>query len=271
MEAFTHKTDALRKLQMLVSRGNYLWTGGKVPAIKFEALAVKFTDRYRLDLTHAQRVYRRRTGQAVAHLVAWHESRGQVRWWLLASPGEGLITELENLQDARSKPGRIEVNGYELLQAPIKGRETTWTWRNTKANYSAWQERITTAIRQHNDFHLRQTLYSLRRTPGFAALRREALLLYRFAQAEWKRFRRGDWPYGEIFLGWLGKYRTGETRSAKEISEEARRRARRRRASRAPLTIARVNQEELDKKGSETVPKEKNAPMVSTKPVAAKD
>jgi hypothetical protein len=258
MEAFIRKTDAIRKLQLLVSRGNYLWTAGQVPAIKFEALALKFTDRYHLDLTPAQRVYRRRTGQAVAYLVAWQESRSQVCWWLLATPGEGLITELENLRDARSKPGRIEVDGYELLQAPIKGRKTTWTWRNTRANYSSWQERITTAIRSHNDFNLRQALYSLRRTPGFAALRREALLLFRFAQAEWKRFRRGDWPHGEIFLGWLGKYRTGETRSAKEISEEARRKARRRRAHVAPSPATRVHQEGTGEQENKTISKSKD-------------
>lgn len=90
---------------------------------------------------------------------------------------------------------------------PRVGRLPAWTWRITPDNLKAWQERLQAVIRHHDLLGLEQALYSLRRVPGFAESRRQAFRLAQYAQGEWKRSQRTEWPYPGVFIGWLGRFK----------------------------------------------------------------
>lgn len=208
---YVHKTDAMRRLVYLVSHGYARYTSGTVSAAKAEGLTLKFSDRYGIERTSQQRFRAKAKGQANAFLVLWAESKEVVYWWLLATPGDGLITQLEELKDVTDKRSRITLTGYELVQMPRKGRLADWTWRMTADNREAWQERLKTAVRNGNDELIRQALHSLRRVPAFAESRREAFSLLRLAEVEWQRVQSGEWPYGKAYIGWFGRFQKGDT------------------------------------------------------------
>lgn len=63
------------------------------------------------------------------------------------------------------------------------------------ARMKAWETRIKTAIRTRNDEALRQALHSLRQIPGFWEIRDQAFELAKLLKKEWKRSRRGDFPW----------------------------------------------------------------------------
>jgi len=210
---YPHKTDAMRRLQNLVARGHARWTGGQIEPRKLPALCLKFADRYGIERTAQQRWRAKAQGEASAHLILWpgelYQQQQRVHWWLVVSPGGGLVVELEQLQNVRRQ--RIEVTGYELVRMPRQSRAAAWTWRMTADNYAAWQERLKTVIRHHDEPGIQQSLHSLRRTPPFAESRRQAFDLGRLAQAEWQRSQRGPCPYDGLFVGWFGRFQAAKT------------------------------------------------------------
>jgi hypothetical protein len=224
-EILLHKTDALRRLLHLVSHGYTRYTAGQVDPKKAEALALKFADRYAVTATEMQRYRRKQAGQANAALVLFGSGKGTelLAWWLLVTPGEGLVAQLETLRDATAKGQRIIWPGgdYELVKTPRKALEASWTWRMTPATVEAWEERIKTAIRTHNDEALRQALHSLRRVPGFRDTRAQAFALAKLIKKEWSR--RGDFLYADVFVGFLGRYTKAERRLVADVARKARR------------------------------------------------
>lgn len=215
----TRKTDAMRQILTLVSRGNTRYTSGIV-STKFpctETLISNFSLHYHTERTHMQRIRAKAKGEANAHLVLWLESAEQIRWWLLVTTeGDGVIVELENLEDVTDKNSRIALTGYELVKTPRKSgafesKGPRWTWRMTKETYGAWLERLKSAVRHFSDDGLRQALYSIRSVPGFSESRKQAFALARQAQGEWKRSKSSDWPYGDIFVGFFGRFKKAET------------------------------------------------------------
>ena len=143
--------------------------------------------------------------------MAWQDETGAVLWLLLVTEGGGIVRQLESLRDCREKKSRIGLTGYELVKTPRKGEGASaqWTWRIDSENYAAWEERLKTAVRKwhpHNDDLIKQALWSLRRVPGFSESRHQAFALEKFAQGQWKRTQRGDWPFEGVFIGWLGRY-----------------------------------------------------------------
>jgi hypothetical protein len=225
-EILLHKTDALRRLLHLVSHGYTRYTAGQIDPKKAEALALKFADRYAVTATEMQRYRRKQAGQANAALVLFGtgKEKDPLAWWLLATPGAGLVEQLEILRDATAKGQRIVWPGgdYELVKTPRKALEASWTWRMTPATVEAWDERIKTAIRTHNDEALRQALHSLRRVPGFRETRAQAFALVRLVKREWGRSRQGDFPYPDVFVGFLGRYTKADTESVSKITRKMR-------------------------------------------------
>lgn len=204
-QVFVHKTDAMRQLQLLVARGHTRWTGGQIHPSKLMALCLKFEDRYGINRTSQQRWRAKAQGEASSHLVLWQAEPDQINWWLLVTPGEGLVNDLEQLQEVRRT--RIQLTGYELLQMPRTGRLAAWTWRMTPDTLKTWLGRLQAVIRHHDLLGLEQALYSLKRVPGFAQSRRQAFQLVQYAQNEWKRSQRTEWPYPGIFIGWVGRFK----------------------------------------------------------------
>lgn len=208
---FKHKTDYMREVVRLVAHGYHWYTSGTTDPKKLSALMLKFDDRYSINATPQQRYRRKAKGECNAHFLVWQDDTGSVLWLLLVTEGEGVVRQLEDLRDCREKKTRIGLTGYELVKTPRKGEGASaqWTWRIDSENYAAWEERLKTAVRKwhpHNDDLIKQALWSLRRVPGFSESRHQAFALEKFAQGQWKRTQRGDWPFEGVFIGWLGRY-----------------------------------------------------------------
>lgn len=219
------KTGAMRELQHLVSRGHTRWVGGEVVPRKLEALALKFADRYAIDRSAQQRWRCKKRGLANASLVSWFDSENdRVLWWLLVTPGSGLVEDLEKLAETGNKRSRITLTGYELVKAPRRGKEAAWTWRMTKATEEAWRERVRTVFRHGTEDQCRQALYSLSRVPGFHGARSQAWELIQQTRADWKRSQPDEWPFGKVLIPWVGRYKSADTMDVRQFGEWARRR-----------------------------------------------
>ena len=208
---FKHKTDYMREIVRLVAHGYHWYTSGTTDPKKLSGLMLKFDDRYSINSTPQQRYRRKAKGECNTHFLALPDETGAVFWLLLVTEGEGVVRQLESLLDCREKKTRIGLTGYELVKTPRKGEGASaqWTWRIDSENYAAWEERLKTAVRKwhpHNDDLIKQALWSLRRVPGFSESRRQAFALEQFAQGQWKRTQRGEWPFEGLFIGWLGRY-----------------------------------------------------------------
>lgn len=226
MKIFTHKTDAMRQILNMVSRGYSRYTSGEIPSKKAEAMHIKFCTRYRIDMTSQQRWRAKARGEANAFFVAWKDG-DIVHWWLLATPGEGLIEDVEILHDVSAKKHRIEITGYELVRTTrpqtqkFQGAER-WTWRMTKETYQGWEDRLKAAVRHFSDDGMRQAIYSLRRVPVFSESRKQAFALAKLAKDDWKRIKKDEWPYGDVRLGWFGRFKAGETVSLESLRKKPR-------------------------------------------------
>lgn len=201
----------MREIVRLVAHGYHWYTTGTTDPKKLSGLMLKFDDRYAINATPQQRYRRKSKGDSNTQFLAWQDETGAVIWLLLVTEGEGVVRQLEALKDCRERKTRIGLTGYELLKTPRKGEGATaqWTWRIDSENFKAWEERLKTAVRKwhpHNDDLLKQALWSLRRIPGFSESRRQAFALEQFAQGQWKRTQRGEWPFERLFIGWLGRY-----------------------------------------------------------------
>lgn len=202
---YRYKTDVMRRILHLVSHGYIYYIEGKVPAKKLKPVIYKFTDRYEIGRTSQQRYRAKVKGKAsVEFLPLAKESECQ--FWLLATSGENPVHDLEDMRDATNKKTRIDLDGYELIKTPRKNASAAWTWRMTKENYEAWQERLRIAVRRNNDELITQALFSLKRSVGFSESRKQAYSLYRFAENEWERTQKGDFPYEKIFVSFLGRH-----------------------------------------------------------------
>jgi hypothetical protein len=214
-EILIYKTDLMTKLQHLISHAYTNYSNGSIEPQKLTALCYKFSDRYDVFRTNQQRWRAKKKGQANSKLVLWQpEKNGVVYWWLLATSGDGLIVQLEQLKDATNKRQRIRLHDddYELVKTPRKDSQAKWTWRMTKGCYEGWQERIKTVIRHKDEMSLRQILDSLRRVPGFHDSRRQAFSLAKYVKAEWQRSCKGEFNYTDVFVGFVGKRKQPSTR-----------------------------------------------------------
>lgn len=222
MKILLHKTDAMARLLTLVSRGYCHWVAGQIHPKKLEAFVLKLTDRYQITATTMQRYRGKQKGQANAELVLLQTDPESVYWWLLATPGDGLVWQLEQLADASNKKTRISMpkQDYELIKAPRKGAPAAWTWRMTTETEEAWGERFKTAIRHRDDLALRQALDSLRRVPGFREARAQAFAIEKAARGEWQRTGKGEWPFPGLFVAFQGRFKAA---ASKPIGEAAKR------------------------------------------------
>ena len=210
-QVYRYKTDVMRKLQHYVSHGYENYVTGIVHPRKIRSLIYKLDDRYNFNLTTQQRYRARIKGLANVQFLAWQKSDSEIYFWVLSTSGESLFFDLEskNIKSASSKKDRIELTGYELLQLPARNRPASWTWRMQKANYETWIFRIQNTVRHRSDDGLRQIVWSLSRSPGFAGIRNQVLGLKKLIQAELRRAGNPSWCKTNVnfFIGWQGKHK----------------------------------------------------------------
>ena len=220
------KAALMQRLADYVRLGYRYWTSGEIPLDRANRLVDKFHRLYEVGRSRNQRCSAKRDGIANSVLLlylphtataAQHASgqepyadtprpyaesrepqRESIRWFLLATEGDGLVHEQEKLRDAwsGSAQDRLQLTGYELVKLPRPGRaEPSWTWRMTKETYDAWRSRvIDTARRPGMDTtSLIELLY---RSPGFAGIRSQVGKIAGLLRREWKRHRAE--PFGGL-------------------------------------------------------------------------
>jgi hypothetical protein len=185
------KTAALARVLDAIPKGYAHYTAGVCKAAKAEALARKFHQRYGIGATPAQRITRKRKGEANALLVLfWPPEAAEVHWLLLATPGSGPVREQEALR-AVSDPTHLFWLGYELVRHASRG-QTAWTWRRTKAEMSELYALLAEQLNRRHAAAVADTLARVARQPGFAGVREQSWALCEFARS---RGHAGELPH----------------------------------------------------------------------------
>ncbi|HIB5071720.1 TPA: hypothetical protein ACWW78_005404 [Escherichia coli] len=216
---YRFKTDFMRQIAMLFSLGYTRWFGGEIPLnphYKFVSLKARFDELYAINATAQQRFRRREKGVANCKFLVWFDEKNATLLWVLLAT-EGDVYNEEKFYDGMNKKTRISVSGYELKIVPHRGRKPSVSWAMKKETYEKWHADIKKSIRTRNDENIEKLWYSLRRVAGFSELRRQVFKLQRYAMTEWKRSRRGEYPYEKIFVGWLGRFKQSETITDEEL------------------------------------------------------
>lgn len=187
------KTTVMQRIQQAASRGYSLYISGTIPAVKAQPLADKFAQKYKIDANENQRSYRRRLQKSNTFLFMYPKKDStDILWWLMATEGTGAIHDEERLIKIFDKHNRLTwENDYELVVLPKENSKHTVTWRMTRRCYQDWNTRIRKSIRQkYTDDKVRQSIWSLARTPGFSGIRNQVKSLYKLLAAEWNRTRK---------------------------------------------------------------------------------
>ena len=176
------KTAALSRILDLVPRGYGHYVAGTCPASKAVALASKFHRLYGIGCSPAQRLTRRKGGQANATLVMyWPDDATEVAWVLLATKGFGPIWASEKLLPVTDTPRLIWL-GYELVRHPTRGG-LSWTWKRPKDAMAGWYDLLASQVNQHHHAAAAETLNRAARQPGFAGVREQTWALGAFARS----------------------------------------------------------------------------------------
>ncbi len=186
-QIYTKKTVWMQRISDYVRTGSDRYIQGETALEKVPALVARFEGRYVMNRPRAAMQRARERGQNTAVWKAYYpKDQEKVLWVLLANLVE---EDGESWRDA--KVDRIEVPiGLELVRQTRKGsRQAAWTWRYRKSTYEIMKMVIVEDLRQRRDFRLRQMIYNLHRTPGFAGTRVQVKELWKLLRAEWKRSR----------------------------------------------------------------------------------
>jgi hypothetical protein len=201
------KRAAMRVILETVQRGSRYWIGGTVPIEKALAFATKMAKRYGTDATQAQRAYAKQQGRANTHLVMFPDQHEQqLRYWLLATPGNGAIHTHEKLLDTHQRREALHwADQYRLdhVQRPREhGGGRTWTWSLTEQRYAELEASMIQyasapgRVQERGD-DLHSLVTAILRMPGFYGVRQQQMQLLRLGQQRWDRTHGSEtysWP-----------------------------------------------------------------------------
>jgi hypothetical protein len=197
----TSRAVLMQRITDRVRHGFTHWCAGTTATYRVPALAEKMAANYGVDADRNERARTKRAGRGSAMLLLLSKNDDFIRWWLQVTPphaGPHPAHIAERLVDATQPRTRIELDGYELLQLPIKSRiskETTvrWTWRMNPSKYEGWRDAVIDAVRNRaSRGHVHDLLYGLfEGSPGFAGVRIQVGKLAALYRHEWAR-RRGN-------------------------------------------------------------------------------
>ncbi len=190
------KRAAMRVLLETVQRGSHYFTTGTVEVAKALGFADKMARLYRADVTQAQRAYAKANGKANTSLTVFPESCLTLRWWLLVTPGQGVVHEREQLMDAHDKHTHLSWGDqYELAhkQHPqSQGGGRHWTWRLREPHRAELETAIRLLAAAHGSPQPRQDdlgrlVEALLRMPGFHGIREQLKELFKVGAETWQR------------------------------------------------------------------------------------
>jgi hypothetical protein len=197
----------MRIILETVQRGSQYWTTGVVPFRKAIAFADRMAQLYGADASQAQRAYAKNRHRANTSLVMFPEHSGELRFWLLVTPGTGIVHEREHLQDAhRPRSHLLWGSQYELHQAQRPrehGGGMTWTWSLTGSRYDALLASMLQTARNPGRQHDRRDdldalVKAILRMPGYYGVRQQQMALLRAGKEAWLRTHRDadtyTWP-----------------------------------------------------------------------------
>ena len=81
----------------------------------------------------------------------------------------------------------------------------------TAETLEEWHRRFQRSIRSQDKMILKQSVYSLKRAPAFAEIRKQVFAIMKKAKAEWIRTQKGPWPHEDFKQGWIGRYKPFRT------------------------------------------------------------
>lgn len=201
------KTAAMQRLADLVRTGHRHYVTGAIEADAVARVHQKMARLYHVDEHRVTAHRKRKSGAAAFRMIFFAESltdpATKIYFILLRTDGE-MPPEAEREKWRNAEIERISVTGYELVRQTRKGRDhPSWTWRYTKAREEEIRCAIIHAIRARHDDELKRLIYSIARTPGFAAARQQAKKCFDLMRAEWKRSRSGEFPYEIPRVGYV--------------------------------------------------------------------
>ena len=203
MEVPGTKAGAMSYLQLLTGVGYGFWHRGAVRHEKALGFAEKMAELYPVGLGETQRSRNKARQIANVKLVMFADMKmpGEVVWYLLATPGKGVIHEREKMKAVADHPllwldqYQIERRARTELSGGKRRKKVRWTWvlqpsyrlalKDTIKGYCATAE-------------ARKSLYllfdNLRRMPLFSGVRDELVELDRYGAETWRKTRKEPYP-----------------------------------------------------------------------------
>ena len=205
----TTKAGAMSYLTLMVSMGHHFWHRGEVRADKALGFVAKMHTLYpELALKETARMRAKAKKKANLRLVLFPDLQrpGMLQWWLLATPGNGLIFARERMKSIHDHPllwlDQYQIEKVTSVYKPNradgkKQQRQTWSW--------VWQPgyraELRAAVKSYCDADidaakpaLRQLFERLRHMPMFAGIRDELQDLDRYTRDTWNTKHRKT-PY----------------------------------------------------------------------------
>lgn len=203
----TSKAAAMSYLLLLVSRGYQSWHRGEVRHEKAIGFVAKMHALYpELKLKEIARMRAKAKGRANLQLVLFPDLLRPVclQWWLLATPGVGLVYEREKMKSIFEHPllwlDQYQIERVTSVYKPSgakKQQRRTWSW----VMQPAYRQQLRDTIKSYADAQpeaakvaLRALFERLRRAPMFAGIRDDLQALDRYARDTWNTKHRKT-PY----------------------------------------------------------------------------
>ena len=205
------KAATMRLILETVQRGSRYWTGGVIPIEKALRLSDKFARLYGTSASQSKRAWDKSQGRSNSMLIMYPEddrALTPVRWWLLVTPGIGLVFKEEQLLDTWNKRERLTWGEqYELIHLQ-RGRECgggrRWTWQMQSTRYEEMQLSMHQFASAHGNKSTDRTddltslLAAIKSMPGFHGIRMQQIELYRLGKTTWNK------THFDPFSGWPG-------------------------------------------------------------------
>lgn len=191
------KAATMSYLQMLVSTGYRHWIRGEMYYSKAEAFATRMCNLYNLEATQSQRATLKSKGIATARLVMYgHDhDKTKIQYWLLATPGKGLIHDRESLSDALTTPltWRDQYHLKQIQRDRKMGGKITWSWQ-MQNQYFKDQLNMTKSAADSGEAALQDYFGQISHMPMFSGIRDQVKLLDEYGYKTWKKKRNSEYP-----------------------------------------------------------------------------